>query len=67
MRDPTAGSRRPVRARGRALGGGVTGKPVAESERERHRKTIERNCVKSEYWSEYAMNAGKEDFAEDSC
>ena len=47
--------------------GGVTGKPVAESERKRHRKTCERNCVKSGYWSEYAMQAWKEGFAGDAC
>ena len=47
--------------------GGVTGKPVAESGRKRHRKTCERNCVKSGYWSEYVMQAGKEGFVGDAC
>ena len=60
-REPEAGD-------GAGLGsGGVTGKPFAESETNGHRKTCERNCVKSGFMSECARQAGKEGFAGDAC
>ena len=46
---------------------GVTGNPVAESERKRHIKTCEQICVKSGFLSEYEMQSGKEGFAGDTC
>ena len=60
--------REPEAGEGAGLGsGGVTGKPVAESETNGHRKTCERNCVKSGFMSECARQAGKEGFAGDAC
>ena len=39
--------------------GGVTVNPVARRERKRHRKTCERNCVKSGFMTGYAPQAGE--------
>ena len=46
--------------------GGVTGNPVARSERERHGEACERNCVNSGFMSEYARQGWKESFAVDA-
>ena len=52
--------RNPVAGEGSGPGsGGVTGNPVAESERKRHGKTCERNCVRVGFMPGYEKQAGK--------
>ena len=46
--------------------GGVTGIPVALSEKKKHGKTCERNCVKSGFKTECEVQTGKEGFAGDA-
>ena len=52
--------RKPEAGEGAGLGSvGVTGNPVARSERKRHEKTCERNCVRVGFMAGYGKQAGK--------
>ena len=60
--------RKPMGGEGAGPGsGGVTGNPIAESERERRVRACERNCAKSGFKTECEKQAGKEGFAGDAC